>query len=196
MVADVKQDVNVNQFWQELIEAYTNNAFGDTPAERAVYFKVVGRRAPGGHPPGAVNQHPRTSTLAFCGEWVSYTLYINFGPALSKLEENMRKRGKSLSLNRNDIRDQMSQNSYWISGGDEGTHRQRFGKGQATARCWAVSLDHHPLGYIPVEDEALFNSQEDRSMGEAWNDPRMGDLYSIVKELEPKDENKKPILRL
>jgi hypothetical protein len=184
VVADVKEDVNVNQFWQEVIDLFQVGVFGETPQEKRVFFRAEKTFA--AHAPGAPTQSAENEAMRFCGRWESYELYINFGAVLTKMAEHLRKQGRALPLNKKDIRDQMKQHPYWIIPEGEDGHRKRFGE-VSCARAWGVYLDSHPMGYQQKSDEELLAADAKRSMSENWADPRLGELYIIVKAVEKKE---------
>lgn len=184
VVADVKEDVNVNKFWQAVIDAYKVGVFGHNLAERQVYFKALGERAPGGHPPMAPNQHMGGLDGALREDWKKWRLYVNYGAVIGKLTEHLRKQNQTMPLSPKDLRDQMQQHPYWL--GED--LKQRFGSGASPSKCWGVDVDLHPMGYQLQTDEAVAAALDARTLEEEWVDPRLGELYLIVRGVERKPE--------
>ena len=170
--ADVKSDVNVNVFIQELIVAYNADA---VPAS---CFRV--ERLQRDHPPGAPNQ----------GVWDEYTLFIDPEQAISYLQIYLRKGGQNVSLKYKDLRDQLSKNNFWVPRLETGSLKKRFGsKGSLVLKlAWGIKADEHPLGYAPVSDEELLAAQVtagDKPLGTIGpvfkdGDPRKGPLFDII----------------
>ena len=177
-VADVREDVNVNVFWQMVIDAFKVGEFGRGEVLRQI-FKVVSN--PVLHPPDAPTQAPNTA-MPFLEPWVSYRLMFDYNAVLLKLNSFLVTRQRSvLPLQRKDLRDQLSTYPYWVTG----IPVVRFGAARSPTRCWAIDVDQHPLGYQPVSDDELMRSWEDCGHNvQKWNDPRKGELFLLVHELE------------
>ena len=177
-VQDVREEVNVNVFWQYLIDAYKVGEFGKGEQLRQ-YFRVIGEDVI--HPPGHPNQYSSVA-MPFCGMWTKYRLYFDYNAVLQKLGSYLvTKQRETLPLQRKDLRDQLSTYPYWI----DGEHRQRLGNERSPSRVWAIDIDSHPLGYIPVSDEDLMASWNACGGNDSkWNDPRKGELFLIVHAAE------------
>ncbi|MBI2950361.1 MAG: hypothetical protein HYY23_22260 [Verrucomicrobia bacterium] len=174
--AQVTSDLNINQIWKEICDAHTLEVFGKTREELRRIFNVSKEKKP--HPPDAPRQ----------GEWWTCVLHFDYGALSGALEAHLRKQGRSLPLGRNDVRQQMAQNRYWI---EERKSTRLFGRRNPVA-CWSVDLDFHPLGYQAVSDEEFERWKAEGSDG--W-DPRKGPLYEIVHAVEKTaEEEAKPFL--
>lgn len=189
-VDEVQKQVNVNQFWIEVLAAMRSDAFGETVAERLGIFKFVEEEVP--HPPGAPNQTQKM--------WKSTLLYFQPDAVIDKLRRYKRTQGRDIPLDRADLQSQMRVKPYWvpyITAGKPGIHKQRFvinGRLSKTAvSCWCINLDRHELGYRPVSDEDFVKSfyrdgAEESGIfipAEDWVDPRRGDLFALIEALTP-----------
>ena len=170
---DVKSDVNMNVFIQDVVTAVKADAI---PAE---CFRVERRSME--FAPGEPEQH----------YWDSYILYLDPAAVISALQIYLRKGGGGVTLKMKDLRDQLSKNEFWV----KGELVKRFGrKGQmASVRCWGIYVDLHPLGYQRVDMEtyqaALSTRQvtmDNLTIGPSFEDgdPRRGPLFSIVEAVE------------
>lgn len=115
---------------------------------------------------------------------MEWRLYFDYGAVFEQMQGHLSRQRTALPLSRVDLRDQMSKYQYWIPG----DHKQRFAGREATSRCWAVNLDHHPMGYQAVTDDVL-----DRTRAEAglrWVDPRMGELYLVAFDGSKDDDDR------
>ncbi len=182
---DVTAETNINVFWTDLINAFNEDAIelGLFRLESEHYHrdagdKLTGRRLeyPAGEP------------------WVSYTLFFEPNGVVSALAAHLRQRGQTVSLRRNDLRDQLSKNPYWVPG----RHRKRFGAGLAGGiPAWGIRLDRHPLGrqeVTPEEFQAALDPHP-RNLSAAVQphsfldgDPRKGPLFAIIHALEQREE--------
>jgi hypothetical protein len=155
---DVKSELNVNVWWDELITSF--NA-GEIDLKN---FKVeVAARHP--HPPGNPNQ----------GAWISYHLFIAPKAVIAEMAIYMGKQHSKIPIKQKDIRDQASKNSYWL-GSD---FNRRMCADSHQTKVWGIALDEHPLGRLTVSDEEYQSYLEDRTQG----DPRKGPLFAIVNKL-------------
>lgn len=190
---EVREQVNVNQFWADLLAALKSDAFGVTPSERRRVFKVVeNKRAE-----SPVSEWQRgVGAESSEKEWKSYLLYFVPDPVIDMLRRYKRLQGRDLPLDKADLRSQMRTRPYWVMPKDD-THRERFGDSRSKQSCWCIDLDRHDLGYRGVSDEEFErslhrdgNPEADflpRSSGE-WEDPRRGDLFALVDSLKGRNE--------
>jgi hypothetical protein len=169
---DVGNDVNINIFIRDLINAF--NA-GEIPPG---LFRIKKTTLP--HPPGKPNQ----------GLWHSYILFFDVDSVIDALQIYLRKAGRKMTLNYNDLRDQLSKTESWV---DTDHLRKRFGnRGERRhARAWGIIVDLHPLGFQSVSDEIYQASLSKTpsnlgSIGPIFEDadPRKGDLFSIIDGVE------------
>lgn len=175
-VAQVKLQVNIEVFWQDLLAGYKLGAFGHNLAEKRQYFKVVATN---------MEYAPLQPGQKL---WVNYQLYINYGIVLPALREWLRKQNRVVPLEINDLSDQLKQTACWV-----GKSRQRFDKDRKSADyCWQIDLDRHELGYRTVDDDELersrWKNESVRLSSDNWSDPRHGELHAIALELEEKPE--------
>lgn len=161
-VQTVISDVNVNKFWDDVMALFDSGDLMDIEK----VFKVVGKSVE--NPPGAPNQ----------GYWRNYQLSIHPGNITGALRTYLRKQNRALSLEVNDLKDQMSREDYWIK-----DKQQRFGSGAGNTRCWTIDLDKHPMGRLPATDEEVAAARNG-DIGMSENDPRKGPLFGIVSALE------------
>lgn len=167
---DVTADTNINIFWTDLIAAFNDDAI---PLE---CFRIESEVLSGGYPAG---QH-----------WMSYSLFLEPNLTISTLAAHLRKQGSSVSLRRNDLRDQLSKNDYWI----HGNIKKRFGHGLAGGiHAWGFLLDKHPLGRQEVTKQEFEESLDlrQKSIDAAVQfhtfldgDPRKGPLFAIIHKIE------------
>lgn len=177
-VRDVKEEVNINLFWQSLMNAWNVGVFGKG-LEAQKCFRAMGVVT--GAPPDAPGQRPEmTEGKYHLRPWVSYKLYMDFNTVLARMGEYLAKQRERLPLSQRDLRDQLSKNEYWVPG----EWKQRMPpSSKAPTRCWCIDVDKHPLGYQKVSDADLELSRQGSPLSE-WVDPRMGDLYKIILEVE------------
>lgn len=186
-VREVAAQVNVNQFWRDLLDAFKSDAFGETPAERRRIFKVIHR--PGAPLPPMSDMQVRHGEERGHYKWKSYYLYFQPGPVIDMLRRYKRLQGRDLPLDKNDLRAQMQVRPYWVPPAKTGAvHKQRFQGGRTPESCWCINMDLHELGYQQVSDEefeeSLRNDEGKFLPTMDWIDPRRGDLFSIVDALE------------
>ena len=167
---EVKDEVNVNVFWQELTTAWSADALDLS------LFKQVAEERP--HPPDAPAQ--ALDEFGQTQPWTNHLLYFDPDGVIASIKMHMVRQREGMSLSRGDYQAQMSKQDYWVPG----KHRQRFGSGAATKACWCVDLDQHPLGYHPISDDAY---RAWRALGpdarKLAGDPRKGPLYAIIHKL-------------
>lgn len=186
---EFRGQVNVNQFWTDLMSALKGDTFGTSPAELRQLFKVVERPSPEGFPsPAQILAGGRWPQLA----WKSYTLYFLPGPVLDRLRHYKRLQGQNVALDINDLRSQMKTREYWLPPADGYSHVMRF-VGRVQERCWAIDVDRHEMGHQPKTD-AEFDASLHAGGGDEfaassnWVDPRRGDLFVLVDRLLKKEE--------
>jgi len=161
---DVVSEQNINIFWDHLISAYKAEAIDPK------YFRVEAFDGP--HPPNAPNQ----------GSWTRYNLWLEVDPILSSLSKELAKQREMLVLKRKDLRDQMSNASYWLPPANK---RFDFGRAASVTFAWGIDIDTHPLGYQPVTDEAYQRFRNNPEDG----DPRRGPLFTIIQDVLNKTRN-------
>ena len=178
-VRDVRANVKVNTIWSYIITAFKRGEF------RGVFrqmFKVE-KVGPPGTPPGALDQ---TAELLsdWRAAWESRVLYMDYGAVFAQLEDYIRKSGGSLPITLKDMRDQMKAQKYFIPG----EHRRKMRPNATSGQyCWAIALDYHPQGYLPVPTAELLASRKGVESTE-WLDPRKGEMFLLVDELEKKTD--------
>lgn len=185
--ADVASDVNVNVFVDEMVTAFLDEAI---PCD---CFKVELEMVE--HPPGAPNQ----------GRWVSATLYLDPTRVIAAMQVWLAKQRSTLTLRRNDLRDQLSKHAFWKQPTGGKSIVKRF-SGESTAAAWGIIVDEHPAGYRPMMDAQLLEHLDPGSLGYRElaaggvcsikpifiedADPRRGPLYAVVDRLVKHHEAK------
>jgi len=207
-VSQVKEQVNVNQFWTDLLSANTAFAFGDTPAARRHMFKAMKkedaesasrtgqRRGDTETGPGLTEYQREAGEKNPKYRWTGYLLYFRPDPVIDGLRRYKRQLGRDLPLDKSDLRSQMKVRPYWVASKTD-SHRQRFQGAKTPQACWCVDLDKFEgLGFNPVTDEEFQKSlyregkiEEGEFLStEEWEDPRLGDLFALVDGLQAKEE--------
>lgn len=168
---DVNSDTNISVFCQDMVTVYEAGAI---PLD-CFRLKAMKRE----HPPGAVNVDGEGRYVQ--GWWLECELYIHINLVISHMQTFLTKQRGAITLNRKDLRDQLSKEPYWI----EGEHTMRFPGSEGTKKAFGWKVDLHPLGYQPVSDERynkyLLNAGD--------GDPRKGPLFSIVDALLERERN-------
>jgi hypothetical protein len=164
--ADVSADMNINVVWTQLITAFKAKAI---PVS-CFRLESTDRTCSPGQPAQNMDR------------WRSYRLFMDPDPTLAALAEYLAKQRAQVALKRKDLRDQLSKEIYWI----KGSHRKRFGPGKDTAACWAFDVDRHPLGYLMCDDA----SYDKFIMKQEEGDPRKGELFSIIHEVEAEERKR------
>ncbi len=191
-VKEVRAQVNVNQFWTDVLAALKDDAFGETPSERRRIFKVQVKEV------GFHHKAPHQNRLA----WNSVKLYFQPEPVINMLRAYKKRSGRDVPLDRGDLLKQMQTRPYWVPGPKGEMHKQRFEGGKSAASCWGIDLDEHDLGFVPVGEEEYESSfvRDGESLpgdykmltAKEWVDPRQGDLFELVHSLaRAVDEEKK-----
>jgi hypothetical protein len=161
--ADVTSETNINIFWTDLMTAVKA---GEIDASCFRLEKERKEHAPGN--PDQVGHGGRSG-------WWSYKIFLDPDSTTAQLQMFLVKLRGQITLQRKDLRDQLSKSPGWI----EGKFTKRFGpeggKGPAI-KCWGFELDSHAMGYQPVgmEEYDYWLEHPDEA------DPRLGPLYEIV----------------
>jgi hypothetical protein len=181
---EVRERVNVNQFWTDLLAALHVHAFGETVNDRLRMFRVVNSPVPRAGLTSYQTQYgienPRYA-------WTSQRLYFLPDAVINGLRAYKRRLGQELPLDKSDLRAQMRSRPYWVEPKDKRQgHKSRFG-GQSLQNCWCIDLDLHELGFQPISDEE-FDASRIKPDGcaveiDEWVDPRRGDLFALVDAL-------------
>jgi hypothetical protein len=183
-VKETQEQVNVDMFWRDILDALPSDAFGETPGDRRRVFKVVENpRAKNPVTPEQIRMAVENSKHA----WKSYLLYIRAGAVIDMLRRHKRSQGRDLPLDQNDLRTQMRTRPYWVDS-QFGVHKQRFEGGGSAQSCWCIDVDKHELGFVPVSDQEFLAScftDGKPENGEflptdEWIDRRRGDLFALL----------------
>jgi hypothetical protein len=182
--ADIQENVSVDLFWRELMNALDAGAFGHTAKERRQYFQVIEDKK--AKSPVSEHQTKAGAAESFKG-WKSYLLYFRPGPVIELLRIFKRRSGGDLPISQGDLLNQMKTRPYWHTSKQKSGHRQKFnGKGMS---CWCIKVDQHPLGLVLISDEefdeSLVEDAEQNKLFTAdnWVDQRKGDLFSLILSL-------------
>lgn len=187
-VIEVKRQVNINAFWNDVLEALQAGALGETTTDLLRIFAY--RETKAAHPP-TIGENDASQQTQYA--WKTTRIYFKPDLLIGLLRAYKRKSGKDLELDRGDLRSQMKTLSYW--GGDEKTMRFMGIGGQmnrTAERCWCINLDFHELGYVYVLDEefrkSLFTEGDEAQQRwlpqTDWLDPRRGDLFALIDAIE------------
>lgn len=187
---EVREQVNVNEFWKDLYNAWVGGAFGHGPGDWKKYFKVVMRDSKT-HTPGFPNQTEY-------GGWMTWHFYFTPGPVIEAMRAHKRKQGRDVPLMQNDLLAQMKTRRYWVEfprySGRSEPHKQKFGGSQTGSSCWCINLDEHEMGLQTLPDEewrkACIKNPDtgDFFPSDEFIDPRKGDLFKIVEGLRRNEE--------
>lgn len=157
----IREQVNIDLFWQDLLVAYEAGAFGYTKSELEKYFRV--------HRDPHCRRDDEDAVPA-------YVLSLNPPLVINAIREMKRRSMQSLELDQADVRAQMSVRPYWVKGDNI---RSRFGSGTGAIRCWKVRVDLlGEIGYNQCDPEELA-SAEGSVIDDTYVDPRKGALYSL-----------------
>lgn len=168
--ADVGAETNVMVFLTDMLTAFKAGAI---PAS---CFRAESERL--AHPPDAPNQ---------TSGWKHWKLYIDPNQVIAHLQIWLTKQRGSVTLRRNDLRNQMSKMPGWI----DGEIRMRLGqdgeRGPAIA-CWGIDLDKHSMGYQLCSDEEHEKFLIPRQPTDPEPvDPREGPLFAIIYGIQKKE---------
>ena len=192
----VRDQVNVNQFWRDLLDACKSNAFGDTLGERQRIFKMV-EFMPEQSPVSEYQTKLGAESEAY--RFPSYLLYFLPGPVIEMLRRYKRLNGRELPLDRADLRSQMRVRKYWVESKNPRGHSQRFAGSKVAESCWCINLNEHEFGLQVVSDEEFEASlyRDGDTKGDyipriEWTDPRKGDLFALVESLKSRKDDNEP----
>lgn len=184
--SEIREKINANQFWTDLMSAVETGAFGFSAADLKRYFKAVPMNLP-----TPVPESQQTEEFAGC-KWKSYYLYITERPVIEIMRTFKARSHSTLPLEANDYFRQMQTKPYFVNA-PRGKDRVRLRfKAKSPQDCWCINVDRHELGYTPVDDEELRFSitrregerQSDGTTVPAdWVDPRQGDLFTLIHKL-------------
>ena len=189
-VTAVSDQVNVNLFWRELLDALASDAFGESPIDLLGIFHLS-RREDAKSPVTEcqLKAGDENATYAYPS---GYRIYILPGPTIDKLRKHMRLSGRELPLSKEDLRTQMMVREYWVPSSSRKGTRKKFGPGSNQPQnCWEIDVDKHELGFQTVTDEEFQKSlyrDGDVATGifvpkEEWVDLHKGDLFILVELL-------------
>ncbi len=189
-VSEIREQINVNQFFTDLLSAVEAGAFGFTSADLKRFFKVVeNKKATSPVPEGQNTEQFRSYA------WKSYYLYMIPNPVIDILRKFKIAGHRELPLETNDLFKQLQTKPYFIPP-PKGRNRIRLRfKSKSPQDCWCFNVDQHELGYCEVSMDELMDSMRrdpDKDQdgfvtpGE-WSDPRQGDLFTLIHKLLQKD---------
>ena len=194
-VKQVNEQVNVNQFWRDLLDAYKSDCFGTTPAERRRFFKWAPKPAA----VSPVSEHQTAIGAEYDRyAWKSGYLFLQPSPVIDIMRRHLRMAGRTTPLDQVDLLSQMKTRPYWVQSSRPGKgHSQVFQDGSRVQEyCWCIALDAHELGLMPVSDEvfdaslhpeptdAMPDTSDVYVAEDKWVDPRKGDLFALVQSLD------------
>ncbi len=194
-VREVREKVNVNQFWTDVLAARESYVFGRTMKERRRVFKVMEDK----YSPLRVPQYQLDDAREQPSKsWKSYLLFIRPKVVLNMLREYKRRMGVNVMIDQADLLAQLKTRPYWVEPPPgRGTHTQRFAGINANMSCWCFRVDLHELGFLHVTQEEWEASKHPDGEplvwvpNDKWTDPRKGDLFalidSLLRELEEPD---------
>jgi hypothetical protein len=186
--AEIQENVSVDLFWRELLNALESGAFGHTVKERRQYFQAIEDRK--AKSPVSEHQTQAGAEQSFKA-WKSYFLYFRAGSVIELLRIFKRRSGGDLPISHSDLLNQMKTRSYWHPWKHSSGHRQKFG-GKSNKSCWCIRVDLHPLGLILISDAEFDESfvqdaeQNTNFTADNWVDPRKGDLFALIESLQSK----------
>jgi len=189
-VAEVARTMDANVFFEDILSAVEKGAFGNTPGEMGRLFRVMENKSPRWQVPPYQLAATAESSLR---EWKHLQLYFRPGPVINALKEYKRRMGQEMAISQGDLLSHMQMQPYWVPPKKgRNIHAARFG-GPPTS-CWCVDLDYHPMGrreVAPEEWEESFFVDGNRERFVAsmdWEDPRKGDLFMLVRDLQRRSE--------
>ena len=134
--ADIQDNVSVDLFWRELLNALKSGAFGHTAKERRQYFQVIEDK----NAKSPVSEHQtRAGAEQGFKAWKSYLLYFRPGPVIELLRVFKRRSGGDLPTSQSDLLNQMKMLVYWLLSKHASGHRQKFG-----GRGWRCPFASRP----------------------------------------------------
>jgi hypothetical protein len=189
---DVREQLYVSQFFQDILSADKAGFFGDTSSELRRYFKTVDKDEKVADEALTERQREMGRQTGWCA-WQGKLLYIVCKDVVERVMAYRRSIGVAENLSRKDLHDQMKGRPYFVPPGKKGSHQIRFeGGGQETA--WCIDLDRHEMGLQQMSDEdfeATLRPNGDFVMSTDWEDPRRGPLFVLVDRLRrPQQELK------
>lgn len=153
----VKDVGEMEEFWQELLDGVKTGLFGTEWDEMRLYFHVRESEHGTGFAPNLPDQSYQllTDGSAPVFPWTSYELAIADTVVYAKLEESVRRKGRSMKLRLPDIKSMLSGEPYWIP--VQRGERVKFEKGsQGSHQFWRINLDaFEDLGYRAMADNDL-----------------------------------------
>jgi hypothetical protein len=194
-IHEVDRQVNVNQFWTDVLAALEADAFGRTTLDHRRLFKVAEMKEGEAERLGFKLPEYQMEAIKLqpSKNWKHLILYFQPEAVINAVREYKRRSGLEVYMDRSDLRAQMKTRQYWWQPkGDE--HRQRFEGIKGSKSCWAILLSFHELGYNEPGSEAwqeALHPDGDLGVGVAstdWVDPRRGDLFALVDMLTVKGE--------
>jgi len=182
--SEIRQQVNLNQFFQEVISTYEAGFFGRTPSELMRFFMIVEDETAAS--PLPADQHGE--------EWDNFArrkwnLYFKPHAVMDCVRQFNASCHREFPLEVGDLISQMKTKPYYLNPPKgKSMWRLRFtGGGYKSAQyCCGISLDKHELGYVEVPTEELKRSTEGILRSE-WIDPREGELFILVHKLLEKE---------
>jgi len=164
--ADVTSETNINVFWTDLLTAVKANAIPMSCF--CVETELLD------FPPGEPEQAGHGGRTG----WARDKLFMDPDPVISALKIFLAKQRDQITLNRKDLRDQLSKSPGWMEKKEGFT--KRFGRGgdSTPIRCWGFDLDAHPMGRQKVTAKIFEAYMSDLEA----SDPRRGPLYTLIHE--------------
>jgi hypothetical protein len=187
---DVKDQLFVSLFFEDVLSAAKAGFFGETPSEMRRYFKVKDKES---EADAAVSAYQREKGQLdpYCA-WKGKLLYIASKDCVEQVMGYRRSIGKPATLSKKDLHDQMKGRPFFVEPpAARRTHTIRFeGGGQETA--WCIDVDKIDIGLVPVSDED-FDASLRKADGNfiervEWQDPRKGALFTLIDQLTPKQQ--------
>ena len=130
---DVHDETMVNRFWTDVISAISRGAI---PREYFVEKEITLNAA------GAYD----SAGMELAGASRIRAVFIAAREVFDEYAQDIRKRGDTSPLSKNDIQREILKENYWIEpGGAYRGHRIQF-NGRRFGGCWAINLDKFPLG--------------------------------------------------
>lgn len=179
-VAEVRQQNELERFWQKVEGCFTLRGFGDTKEDLRRFFRAI----PSGElarPPGVPEES--TQRGAWIGRssqsttWISWEIEINYNALSEALKKHARSQGEDLPLRMMDVTSQMKDRPYWRQ---TTAPKARF-SGSIPSRFWRIGLDQFDLGGYrqSTDEEVSLAFHCDQRM----DDPRLGWMYRLVQQL-------------